>query len=129
MLLNNIWYNESDFDKNFHEQASLVDLYQRNILNSQKKIKILNEQKVFLSYWFQYDLDTFILHTTRCSHDKKGFVFTMDMFTPIKLEEESELEYKNRVQFLTQPEIYKKTINHYLNGGQRFNISPRCNKY
>lgn len=128
MFLYNVWYNENNFNKEFHEQASMGQLYETNFLNCQKKIKILTNKFLFLSYWSEYNLDTFILHITRCSHDRQGFIFSMDAFTPIKMEEETINNYEKRLKFLNDPKIYSNVINHYLNGGKRLNITPRLKK-
>ena len=84
------WSNEGKFDPGTHEQASLGDLWTRNVAGMRDRVVILgpNLQNEFLSYWFTYyPGQCFIVHATRCAHDREGFVYTMDLFCPIRLRE------------------------------------------
>lgn len=131
-MLNYIWNNENCDTRTFHEQASLTDLYNRNFMNCRAKINVLEPhlQNVFLSYWFTYyPNECFILHITRCSHDIAGFLFTMDMFCPIKIDEESDAQYVSRKNWLESPVLSRKDISHYLNGGTRRNLPARYIAY
>lgn len=135
-LLDLIWDNSSPFDSNFHEQASLSDLYSRNVsvkefskdLESQFEEKVVSivskvvilpthMQNEFLTYWFTYyPGDCFIFHAARCAHDREGFIFTMDLFCPIRLDEESDEQYKARMLWLNTKENCRKTIDGWLKG-------------
>jgi hypothetical protein len=128
-LLKDIWDNPSEFDKNFHEQASLIDLHKRNVKNCREHILIL-PQNEFLAFWYAYQpKKTFIFYAARCAHDRPGFIFTMDSHCPIKLDEETDDEFKIRKQRLDDPDICAQVIQHYKNGVMRLNPSRRCETY
>lgn len=127
VLLQTVWDNTWEFDANLHEQASLGDLFTRNILNTQEHIVILplNRQNYFLTYWYSYlPNQCFIVHATRCSHDRTGFVFTMDMFCTVKMDEESEEQFKDRMNWM-QTNRCISDIEHYRGGGIRRNLTAR----
>lgn len=126
-LLQRVWDNTPE-DEGLHEQASLGELYTRNECNEQDHIMILphSRQNDFLSYWYSYFPGRcFILHATRCAHDRPGFVFTMDMFCTVKMDEETDEQYNDRQDWLNGPRA-REDIDHYLNGGHRRNQSARC---
>lgn len=102
-MLNLIWDNSNECNRAMHEQASLSNLYQLNIKNLKDNIVVLTPdlQNEFLSYWYMYTPgNCFIMHATRCSHDIQGFIFTMDLFCPIKMDEESVEQYEKRMKWL-----------------------------
>ena len=122
MILEKTWDNKMEFRSDLHEQASLGALYEENIDNSKDHIVILepNLQNVFLTYWFSYyPTDCFIFHATRCSHEMDGFIFLMDRFCPIKMDEETDEQYKWRMNWLTDTKICRDNVDKWLNGGQR----------
>jgi hypothetical protein len=126
-LLQAVWDNKQPFRANLHEQASLGDIYTRNELNAQSHVIILplHRQNEFLTYWYSYyPGKCFIVHATRCAHDRAGFIFTMDMFCTVKMEEESEEQYQDRLDWLATDRA-RADINHYLKGGARRNLSDR----
>lgn len=126
-LLQAIWNNKQPFRADLHEQASLENIYTNNYLDAQSHIIILPHyrQNDFLTYWYSYyPGQCFIVHATRCSHDRDGFLFTMDMFCTIKMDEETEEQYQDRLNWLTT-ERARIDIDHYLAGGNRRNFSAR----
>lgn len=126
-LLRYVWDNCGKFNKAFHEQASLSNLYERNVMRCRDRIVILPayRQNDFLTYWYMYiSGESFIVHATRCSHDRQGFVFTMDMFCFVKMDEETDDQYTNRLVRLSGDGI-KSDIARYMNGGDRRNLSVR----
>lgn len=126
-VLQAIWDNEMDFDKNLHEQSSLTSLYNKNLLNLHNNMEILPlyRQNDFLTYWYTYLPDKcFIVHATRCSHDKIGFIFTMDMFCTIQMDEETVVQYLDRVDWLMTNRCLED-IQTYRNGGNRRNLTAR----
>lgn len=126
-LLQKIWNNTYPFQAALHEQASLSDLYTRNELNVQQHLVILplERQNDFLTYWYSYfPRECFIVHATRCSHDRLGFIFTMDMFCTVKMDEENEEQYQDRINWLNSSRA-RVDIDHYLAGGERRNFSVR----
>jgi len=118
-FLDETWTNKRDFDHNFHEQASMANLYTENVFNCQNHITILpaHKQNEFLSYWFMYyPKQCFIMHAARCSHDREGFIFTMDVFCPIRLDEENDDQYNKRMEWLHTETLCRKTIDGWQNG-------------
>jgi len=126
-LLSEVWNNTHNFDTSLHEQASLGDLYTRNVLDCQEHITILSLQlqNKFLTYWYCFQPgDCFIVHATRCSHDRIGFIFTMDMFCTVRMDEETEEQFQDRMNWLTTQRCLDD-IKYYRNGGSRRNVSAR----
>jgi hypothetical protein len=126
-LLQNVWDNKHPFRADLHEQASLGEIYTRNENGEQDHIVILphHRQNEFLTYWYSYyPGQCFIFHASRCSHDRKGFIFTMDMFCTVKMDEETEEQYLDRQDWLNTSRA-REDINYYLKGGQRRNFSAR----
>lgn len=115
----------------FHEQAALGEIYKLNVEGFKSHIKVLDPslRNEFLSYWFSYYPNScFILHAARCAHDRAGFVFTMDMFCPIKMDEETDEEYQFRKKWLKTYSMCRADIDLYLKGGSRRNLTARYKK-
>ena len=111
-LMDIIWNNKNDFDKNFHEQASLSEIYTRDT-DIKNKIKILDndDRNEIVRYWGQYEPDkSFSIHIARCSHDKINFLNMMDAYYPFKIEEETIKDYIERMFLLYSIDEYKKFI-------------------
>lgn len=128
-LMSRIWANTSARPE-LHEQASLQDLFAKNEFDEQGKIEVLplHLQNEFLTYWHSYRPNQcFIYHATRCSHDRRGFIFMMDMFCPLKMDEETDKQHQDRLNWMKVPEMCRADIKHYLNKGQRLfrNCSQR----
>lgn len=122
-LLRAVWDNTHEFDKSLHEQASLGEIYTRNELESQSHIEILplRLQNEFLAYWYSYKPnECFIVHATRCSHDRLGFIFTMDMFCTVKMDEETDANFNDRQNWMSTNRCLED-ISHYRNNGNRRN--------
>lgn len=130
-LLRAVWDNKETFDVTLHEQASLGEIYERNHMDAQNHIVVLplHLQNIFLTYWYSYYPDAFIFHSTRCAHDPAGFLFTIDMFLPIKMDEETDDEYRTRVEWMKNTELCRTDIDSYLKGGERKLFSARYTKY
>jgi hypothetical protein len=128
-LLQKIWDNTGEFDATLHEQASLGDLYTRNVFNTQERVVVLplHLQNKFLSYWYSYYPEQcFIVHATRCSHDRMGFVHTLDMFCPLRMDEETKEQHLDRLSWMNSVERCRGDIKYYLDGeGVRRNLSAR----
>jgi hypothetical protein len=130
-ILNEVWNNKENFDQSFHEQASLHNLYDRNINNLQSEMVVIpgHLQYELFSYWFMYHPDTcFIIHAARCAHDREGFIYTMDIFCPLKMIEESDQQYTTRIAWLKNAERCRKDIEEHTTGGGKLpSISARNN--
>lgn len=102
-FLDDVWDNPNEYNTSLHEQASMGELYQRNYNNCQDKMVILscNEQNLFNTYWYMYRPgQCFIFHAARCAHDKEGFIYTMDAYCPIRLDEENDDQFNKRMEWL-----------------------------
>jgi FkbM family methyltransferase len=112
-LMDRIWNNENDFDKNFHEQTSLEEIYKRD-KNVRDKIEIMKfggPREDIVVYWGGYfPGKTFLIHCARCSHDKLGFMYMMDVYYPFKLDEENIEEYKQRMNWLNNEEVCRADL-------------------
>jgi hypothetical protein len=119
-LLDLAWDNTGEgIDPNFHEQAALANLYTRNVEDMQNNVTVLPHwmQQEFLSYWYMYyPGECFIMHATRCSHDREGFIYTLDLFCPFKMREESDAQYADRQDWLTKRERCRGDIDKWLQG-------------
>lgn len=133
-ILSSVWNNpEGDWNHiKFHEQSSLQNLYDRNYLNIVDKLLVLDDstQKTLVSYWYDYfPKSSFIIHLAQCSADQLGFIFTIDMFCPIKMEEESPGQFLARSIWLSTEEVCRSDISGYMKGHARKNWSARYASY
>ncbi len=127
-LLTLTWDNKGDYASNLHEQASLADLYERNVYDAQEHVVVLpiHLQNEFLSYWYTYwPGQCFIIHATRCAHNKMGFIFTIDMFCPLKMDEETEEDRAGRIEWMNDAKACREDIDWYLSGGEQRHFSKR----
>ncbi len=130
VLLNLVWDNKQNFDVNFHEQASLCQIYDTNRLNSKEKIEIVQDQSLLFVYWANYyPGHSFFFHSARCSHDPVGFIYTMDTYCPIRMEEDVSGEYEKRVEWLNDEKKCRQDIDICLRTGKRFGMSTRTKRY
>jgi hypothetical protein len=116
-ILELAWNNKQD-PEGMHEQDALSDLYRRND-DIQNKVVILPPylQNEFLTYWYMYNPgDCFIIHATRCSHDREGFVYLMDCYCPIRIREESDEQYSKRMEWLHTKEKCRADIDGWMSG-------------
>jgi hypothetical protein len=109
-FLNQVLINEynssehSDGRWNNHEQGSVINLYDRNILSSQEKIKITYPTE-FNCYWFNYYPGHFILHFAG-SNGAELVENLLITHYPEKLIDENNIcyetddSYNNRMHFL-----------------------------
>jgi len=131
-LLYEVWNNKEPFDPEFHEQASMGQIYTSNRLNAQNKIMVqpLENKNLFYSYWGEYYPNRqFFMHIARCSHDPCGFVFTMDTYCPIKMNEETDEDFKKRYNWLNNTQQCRKDIENSIIGKFIFEPSKRVILY
>lgn len=131
-LLHEIWNNKEEFDTAFHEQASLCQIISTNRLNSQNKIQIIPIEKrnTFYSYWAEYfPGNCFFIHIARCAHDPCGFVYTLDCYCPIKMDEDVEDEYEDRVKWLNDRTRCRRDIELWVSQKIRTRESTRSKLY
>lgn len=117
-ILEKTWNNDSNFDVNFHEQASLSDLYTRNVDNCKDFIHVLPQymQNMFNTYWSMFTVNCFIFHAARCAHDKKGFLYTIDLFCPIRMDEDTDETFEQRRKFITDQALITDILQKCLSG-------------
>ena len=104
-FLNHIYEQKKFINHPNWEQASFIDCYEKNNLNSKDNVLVLPLflQNKFNSYWFTYyPDDCFILHFPGCWRDNvnNGLDRTMNTYCPIKKENENEQSYQNRLHWL-----------------------------
>jgi len=131
-LLKEVWDNKAPFDKDFHEQASLSQIFLSNRLNSKRKIEIIpfEQQYELFSYWVNYFPGLpFFVHVARCSGDRQGFMYTLDTYCPIKMDEDTEGEYEDRVEWLGNIERCRKDIQGWIKQEFVSRVSTRTMMY
>jgi len=134
LLMKKIWNtDETDYFKDFHEQTSLANIWSNND-NIRKSIKVIpyGVKDEIVVYWSNYyPGNNFILHCARCSGGNPlDFMYMMDCYCPLKLDEESEEEYTERIKWLITPELCRKDIDYFINHGNlERKYSARCKKF
>jgi len=87
------------------EQGSMDMLYRFNWNNAQNLIEITDDPREYNPVWFQYEYGIFLMHFPGCGeHNRKSnsLKLMMDMFCSIKMEDETEKNYQNRVTWLKE---------------------------
>jgi hypothetical protein len=131
-FLQDAWDNKNFPHPEFHEQASMADLITRNVDNCKRKINILdiNHQWELFTYWANYwPGRCFFLHVARCAADPGGFMYTLDCYCPIKMDEESEDEFKDRLDWLNDASRCRVDIDGWVNGGHSRRRSHRSKQF
>jgi hypothetical protein len=131
-LLRETWDNKEEFDPSFHEQASMSQIYQTNRLDSQSKIMILpiEYQHLLFTYWASYYPGrAFFTHIARCAHDPTGFIYTLDCYCPIKMDEDVEGEFEDRIAWLNNERECRRDIESWIRNGPRSRESSRFRNF
>jgi len=131
-LLSLVWNNTKNFDKNFHEQASLIQIYEENRLLCQNKISLLplNQQNVLFIYWANYYPNiSFFIHIARCSKDRIGFHYTLDCYANIRMDEDKEGEYEDRIDWLNNEKRCREDIMGWIAHKNQSRMSTRTIEY
>lgn len=87
------------------EQGSMDMLYRHNWNNAQNHIQITDDQREYNPMWYQYEYGMFLMHFPGCGESNRkpnSLKIMMDMFCPIKMEEETEESYQNRLIWLKE---------------------------
>lgn len=127
-LMDRIYDNPNNFEPHFHEQASLNEIYERDEDVRKKIHRINNNLDELVVYWSRYFPNkSFAIHLARCSHDKMAFMYMMDSYCMSKLDEESEQQYKDRIEWLSDEKLCRPDIDGWMSGKyiQR-RYSERC---
>jgi len=131
-ILYEIWNNKEEFDRNFHEQASMGEIYEHNRLNSREKILVIpfENQNILYNFWPNYRTnEQFFLHIARCAHDRIGFIQTMDVYCPIPMNEDVPGEYEDRMNWLATPEQNIRDTLDWVHKKGKLRVSTRAQKY
>lgn len=131
-LMDKIWDGSPDlYHNDFHEQTSFANIY-KSEPDIQKHINIIpyGLKDELVVYWAGYfPGKNFLLHCARCAHDIVGFMYMMDKYYPFKIDEETDDEYKYRMEWFNNQDICRSDINKWLRGehvDRRY--SARCKK-
>ena len=90
-------------DQICREQGSMDYLYRMNWNNCQNIIEITQDTREYNPTWFEYDHGQFLLHFPGCGEPNRlpnSLKRMMDMFTPIKMDEDTEETYLKRLEWL-----------------------------
>jgi hypothetical protein len=129
-LMKRIWDNtDGNFFKDFQELTAFADLYENNIdIKNHVKIIPYGLKDELVVYWGNYyPGEHFLLHSARCTFDRIAFMYMMDLFYIYKLEEETEDQYKKRLEWINNKSICRSDIDKWLVGENiSRNYSMRC---
>jgi hypothetical protein len=78
------------------EQTAFIQLYDENYMDAQTKISVVYHI-CFNSYWYNYAWGHFLIHF---AGDREGVGFRMKQYCPIRLEDDTQEEYDNRLQWI-----------------------------
>jgi len=87
------------------EQGAMDLLYRMNWKESQEHMQITEDPKEYNPVWFQYEYGIFLMHFPGCGEPNRkanSLKIMMDMFTPIKMEEDTDETYQKRLKWLKE---------------------------
>ena len=128
-LMDMIWNNPNDFYKPLWDQGSLCEIYERDVNVFNKIEAISHDIKYELcTFWGNYYPNkSFLIHMAGCSQDKLSFMYMMDSYYMFKLDEETDEQYKKRIEWLMDINLCRKDIDTWLSGQYIARIySQRC---
>lgn len=102
------------------EQGAMDLLYRINWNNCQNKIVVVQDQNEFNSFWDTYSWGNFIIHFPGCNvpgRPENSLKRMMNMFCPIRMEEDTDHTYKFRMEWLSTravADLYKFRGKGYL---------------
>lgn len=120
-ILRKVW-DRVPKEQNFHEQAALSELYLENYNGAKEKISILpiHEKVKLYCFWAEYYPNTsFFVHAARCAQDPAGFMYTLDTYCPIKMDEETDKVYRDRIDWLSNPQRCRDSIERWIRNDYR----------
>lgn len=118
-LLEKIWDNKNDFDPAFHEQASFSQLYVTDEKIRDKVNVLPYDKNNIVCYWSSYLPNKyFYFHAARCKecNGLKSLVRALDMFCPIKIDDEPGIIYRQRMKWLKNIEECRRDIDRMIKG-------------
>ena len=87
------------------EQGAIDYLYRINWNNCQSIIQLTDDQREYNPMWFEYEYGQFIMHFPGCGEPNRkpnSLKLMMDMFCPIKMDEETEETFQTRLKWLRE---------------------------
>ena len=87
------------------EQGAMDYLWRINWNNCKSIIEITQDQREYNPVWFEYEYGQFIIHFPGCGEPNRNpnsLKLMMDMFCPVKMDEESEEVYIKRIRWLKE---------------------------
>jgi hypothetical protein len=85
------------------EQGSMDMLYRINWNNCKSYIEITEDPREYNPVWFQYEYGMFLMHFPGCGESQRkpnSLKIMMDMFCPLKMDEETDETYLERIRWL-----------------------------
>jgi len=100
-----VLYDQTDFLNHPNwEQEAIIHMYNTNILDSKSHITKLHpsQQTQFNSYYGMYHWGQFLIHLAGCYRDDRnnGLDRMMNMYCPIRMDEDSDESFAQRRRFL-----------------------------
>lgn len=91
------------------EQSAFIDAYENDEFDAKSHITLLHcfYQRLFNSYWFNFEPGDFILHFPGCFRDdvNNGLNRVMVKFCPIKTDEDTEETYRERLRWIKEESV------------------------
>ena len=100
-VFDNVYDPESDANERYMnwEQGSFINLYDKNHLESQTKIKVTNHRELN-SYWANYYYGDFVLHGAGIRGDLLEYF--LNRFIPDKMDIDTDETYLERIRYLKE---------------------------
>ena len=119
-LMKRIWnYPCDDYFKSFHEQTVLSNIFHNENDEFKNKFILLNPntRPELIVYWGQYYPNlSFLIHCAKCSHDQISFSYMMDTYYIHKMDEETDDDYKERMDWLYDINKCRNDIDKWITG-------------
>ena len=128
-LMDDIWNNKNEYNKDFWDQGSLQEIYNRDE-SVRDHLHVINfgEQDELVTYWSgYYPKKSFIIHLARCAFNTLDFMYMMDSYYQGKLEEETEDQFFARTEWIRNIELCRRDINKWISNEYAPRLySQRC---
>ena len=117
-LMDMIWNNPNEYYTPLWDQGSLCEIYTRdeNVKNKLEVIPYGIRDELSVLWGNYYPDKNFLIHLAGCSGEKLSFMYMMDSYYIFKLDEESDDQYKKRMEWLMDLNFCRKDIEGWLNG-------------
>jgi hypothetical protein len=121
-LLKRIWDTKEKHFEHFHEQCAFNNIYENADTDIKNKIFMIPKQQKheLITYWGSYYPNTsFLIHNAGCTHlndafSRLSFMYMMDNYCIIKLDEETNNEYKIRLDWLLNKDKCRADIDRWI---------------